>query len=604
MTVFEKNLDVLLRRFPQAAQRVSAARRGDGFEGAMRKGGKSAVLASRWLQGRRVREGALLAISGFGDASHVRALLGVLPAGSRLFIGEADAVSLRAVFDREDVADLIDDPRLLLGVGPLDDGFFEPLTAAHAVAMLDVEPWIYAPCYNRDPAYYARFFLEFARFVDFRRKLEGTRIVDAALWQENSFLNLAELADAPELDALAGLFRGRAAVLVSAGPSLDESLDFLRAAQKVAVIIAVNSSYRAVRNAGIVPHLVLAADPREFTARGFAGVPTDGTWLVTTPIVHPDVVRMFSGRSFVWSGANQLFVELRRRLGLPPGIQIVEQGTVSACGVDLAIIMGCDRICLVGQDLAVRDNGQSHASDSFYTDMQANRIDTSGCRRLPGNTRPEVLVEEKLFVYLKTFEQLALHRQQARFCNTARLGARIEGMPYMPLDRALAWLGDRSTFGAMEALGKRHREGSTRALGAGRVRAALEPTRAFAEQALRLALVAASRIEALPQSVLSGGEDQGGEVATALEAVHALRTATHRDAGNFTLLEGGRTRLELFKATTFELQQTTSLPPAGRRLLAEREYAWAIAEGAWFLLNQLERYLGPPANTHRGVKTL
>jgi hypothetical protein len=308
---------------------------------------------------------------------------------------------------------------------------------------------------------------------------------------------------------------------------------------------------------------------------------------------------MFSGRAFIWSGANQLFVELRRRLGLPPGIQIVEQGTVSACGVDLAIIMGCERICLVGQDLAVRDNGQSHASDSFYTDMKANRIDTSGCRRLPGNTRAEVLVEEKLFVYLKTFEQLALHRQQARFCNTARLGARIEGMPYLPLDQALAWLGSRSTHGATEALAKRFREGRARALGAGRVRAALEPARDYATQVLRLALAAASRIEALPQPALSGGGEPDDQTTTALAAVEALRRAAHRDPGDFTLLEGGRTRLELFKAATFELQQTASLPVSTQRLLAEREYAWAMAEGAWFLLNQLERYLGPPGAAHQ-----
>src|SRR5690606_13857513 len=183
------------------------------------------------------------------------------------------------------------------------------------------------------------------------------------------------------------------------------------AASRVAVVVAVNSSYRAVRNAGIVPTLVLAADPRGFTLRGFAGVRADGPYIVTTPIVHPGVTAMFAGRSFTWTGDNELVHVLRRRVGLPPGTPLVEQGTVSACAVDLAVLLGCDRICLVGQDLAVRDDGRSHASDSFYTDLGMNEADTAECRRLPGNTLPEVLVEGKLYVYLKVFEQLVVHRR-------------------------------------------------------------------------------------------------------------------------------------------------------------------------------------------------
>lgn len=601
MNVLEENLAVLQRRFPALADRVRASPTA-GLRGGDVSDDDAGVVARRWLHGRRIRRGALLAVSGFGDGVHVRELLRVLPEASAIFVGEAALPEFRCVLETRDWTAVLEDERLLLGLGPLDDAYFEPISAAHAAAMLDAEPWLFAPCFNRAPEYYAKFFLEFARFLDFRRKLEGTRIVDAALWQQNSFLNLRALAAAPEIDSLAGLFRGRPAVLVSAGPSLDESLDFLRAARDIAVIIAVNSSYRALRRAGIVPHLVLAADPRDFTARGFAGVPTDSTWLVTTPIVYPEVVRLFEGRTFIWSGANELFTEWRRRLGMPPGVRIVEQGTVSACGVDLAIIMGCDRVCLVGQDLAVKDDGQSHASDSFYTDMQANHVDLSSCRKLPGNTRPAVWVEEKLYVYLKTFEQLALHRRQARFCNTARLGARIEGMPYMDFSKALAWLGTKSTAGAMDGLAKRHREGQSNSLGVDRVLEQTKAVRPYAVAVLGAALAAVSRLEALPLQTLEDGQSPGADVATALDAVEHLRSTAERDRGNYAILEGGRTRLELFKAATLNLQTAHGGPAMVRRLLAAREYAWAVAEGAWFLLNELEGLVGATGNGKQSVK--
>ncbi len=601
MSLLSENLAVLASRFAESARRLTAV---PAEPVRLRTPEDAQRIATRWLSGRRIRQGALLAISGFGDGAHVRLLLSALPAQARVFVAEASAGRMRSALEQRDVRDVLGDPRFLLGVGEVGDAFFCVIPDELTTGITDVEPWVFAPCFNEAPEYYSRFFTEFARFVDFRRKLEGTRIADAALWQANSLANLESLADAPELPALGDLFRGRSMVLVSAGPSLDESLEFLRAASRVAVIVAVNTSYRAVRNAGIVPHLVLAADPREFTARGFATVPVDGTWLVTTPIVHPDVVRLFRGRTFVWTGANELFLELRRRLGMPPGIRIVEQGTVSACAVDLGIIMGCERICLVGQDLAIRPDGRSHAADSFYTDMNANRVDPQDCRRLPGNTLPEVLVESKLHIYLKTFEQLAVHRPHMKFCNTARLGARIEGIPYMPFDEALRWLGGKSTSGAPDALAKRHRTGGPFTIGSSRVRAMLASTAVFARDVLRLALKAAAKCEPLVEDTMREDEHSAAKFAPVFEAVDALRAHVEAHADDYAILEAGRTRLELHKARSLVNNLPAGLGPNLRRFLLEREYAWALAEGAWFLLNQLDATRLEGAADDRIAKTV
>ncbi len=583
MSVWTENLAVLQLRFAELARRLGSVSASSMSIRAMQD---ARVLAGRWLSGRRIRDGALIAVSGFGDGVHVRTLLSVIPPRTRVFVAEASLPNLRSILDQVDLRDVLGDPRLLLGAGEIDDAFMQVLPSEHAMEMTDVEPWIFSPSFNAAPAYYARFFTEFARFVDFRRKLEGTRVVDAALWQTNSFANLAALADAPELPALAELFRGRPMVLVSAGPSLDESLEFLRAASEVAVIVTVNSSYRAVRNAGIVPHIVMAADPREFTARGFAGIPVDGTWLVTTPIVNPEVVRIFAGRAFIWSGGNELFLELRRRLGLKPGIRIVEQGTVSASAVDLAIILGCDRLCMVGQDLAVRADGRSHAEDSFYSDLNANKVETSLCRRLPGNTLSEVLVEEKLYIYLKTFEQLAAHRPQVRMRNTSRLGARIEGVPYIGFDEALRWLGTKSAKGATHALEKRFRAGGEFSLGGTRVRSILADVGGYAREILGFALRAAAAAEALPEDVLGEFGAERAEVIAAIKAFDSLAARAESDPSGLAILESGRTRMELFRASRFETRLPGDLREHARRLLVGRERAWALAEGAWFLLNQ------------------
>lgn len=573
-------MEVVRRRFPVLAARLERTEAGSLAKGF--SADDSGCLARRWLSGRRIRNGAMLAVSGFGDGRHVHALLAQLPPGATVFVGEAKPAMLRAALENESMVDLLGDTRLLLGAGEIDDGFFSPLENFPVVEIADVEPYLFAPVFNQSPNWYAQFFTEFARQIDFRHRLQGTLVADAELWQANTFRNLPLLARAPDLEALFDAFRGLPLVIVSAGPSLDESLEFLREASRKAVVVAVNSSYRAVRSAGIVPALVLAADPREYTALGFRGVPADGTHLVTNPMVHPDVPPRFLHRTFTWSGANALMTEIRRRCGLPPGSTIVEQGTISACAVDLAWIMGCDRVCFVGQDLAVTADGRSHAENSFYSDLGANRVDVAKCRRMPGNTLPEVFVEEKLFVYLKTFEQLAIHRPHLRFLNTSRLGARIPGIPYADFDEALRWLGTGDTTRASAILAERLKQGRKQALNLAKVRRALKPTREFAARILAAALKNAYAFERCPAEIMQESGADSTEVAALLAMADTLRASLDTEREERAILEAGRTRLELFRQRA-NLGAAEGHPEHARRILREREFVWAIAEGAWFL---------------------
>lgn len=544
-------------------------------------------MAARWLGDRKWKPGVMLAVSGFGDGEHLRVLLGVLPATARVFVGEADAKRLRSTLEHEDLADVLADPRLLLGVGELDDAFFQPLARDDIVEVTDVDPVVFSPEYNKAPSYYAQFFRDFARQVDVQRKLFGTRVVDAALWQANTFANLPLLGPAPDVSALRGAFTGRAMVLVSAGPSLDESLDFVAAVQDRAVVVAVNSSYRALRHAGVIPHLVLAADPRGFTVRGFSEVPVDETWLVTTPIVDPKVAGLFEGRCFTWSGANELFTEIRRRCGLAPGTSLVERGTVSACAIDLAVLTGCDRVCFVGQDVAVCEDGRSHAHDSFYTDLDSNHVDASACRRLPGNTLPEVPVEEKLYVYLKTFEQLVAGRPQLQFLNTARLGARIAGVPYATFAAAREWIGSARLAGVRETLAARHASRGAE-MDIEHIGLALEPTREYVKQILALALKTARLLESISDEASPETARDDTAISKALESAGELDRRLNRGSSDYAVLEAGRTRLELHRSRA-AAGRIAPGPESWRRAMEARETAWALAEGAWFLSGWLEK---------------
>ncbi len=90
--------------------------------------------------------------------------------------------------------------------------------------------------------------------------------------------------------------------------------------------------------------------------------------------------------------------------------------------------------------MAVREDGQYYTSDSFYADSGDHYDETKKGHRLPGNTKDSVLVESRLFVYLKTFEQFVKNNPDTEYRNLARDGVKIEGVPYLDYEQAYDWI--------------------------------------------------------------------------------------------------------------------------------------------------------------------
>ncbi len=367
-------------------------------------------LLSRWLEGISLDSGVAYALTGFGDGSHVAALLDQLPKGSYVFCAEPDADCFYSESIDSRVSNILEDPRLFLGVGELNEDFFESLSRFPILELEDAQPLVFAPCDNERSAYFSSYFGAFAQAYEYWRKLYGTNVTASGRWQKNTFKNATVLISAPDLAELKGAMDGETIIMVSAGPSLDGSLEFVKRHSDRCVVVAVNSSFRALRNYGIRPHFVIAADPYEYTDQGFEGVSSADSILICPFIVYPKVVERFPGRILTWSQNNLLASYLRLMGGMPLGSGIVEMGTVSACVFDIATALGSRTIVFVGQDLAAKSDGQLHAEDSFYSDLKANFLKEESCRELPGNTMETVKVDEKLFVYLKAFESLAAER--------------------------------------------------------------------------------------------------------------------------------------------------------------------------------------------------
>ena len=403
--------------------------------------------------------------------------------------------------------------------------------------------------------------------------------------QENTLRNLPHMFGAPDISELAGKFEDIPFILIGAGPSLDESIDFLKDMQDKAIIVASNSPYRKLINNGIRPHLVVTADPMEPTLAGFQNVKLDHVPLACPFSAYPEIVERFSGRIVSWCTFNPIVKALREQRNQPEGTPIMEQGTVSGCVLDISRVLGCKKVMFIGQDMCVRDDGRYYTDDSFYADAGNHYASTDKGQRLPGNTQEKVLVEPRLFVYLKTFEQfISKKHESVEYRNLARTGARIEGAPYITYEEATEWVGEGASSKEFDTLlGKllENQEKNTD------LKSLFDPIKKYANDILETSLQGAVEIEMLPEKFKDVNYSDNKKLKNQLLRGADVNKLVDSNQTLWHVLLEGRTKRELviyqrllreivFKNKTWESVQKN------------KEYFWALSEGCHWLLNTLD----------------
>jgi len=436
------NLRAIANRFPEVFEELKSAAHvrpsGESIEQFLARiygSTQQDRLITRWISCAPANSFHVVVTTGIGNGSHLRALLQHMPASSRLCVIEAETTRLIEVLSQFDLQDLLLNARFIL-LTPFSYRDIVTRLNMELIGISSASRFIYTPIYETNPGLYQNMIETVMRQLTIRWNQLRTDITNAEVAFANSIKNLSQHKLGSEIMALQGIFKDKPLILVGAGPSLDESISFLKSAQNRAIIAVVNSAYRAVVKQGIVPDITIAVDPHEGTFRGYQGMDTSQPVLISTFLVYPEVPKLFPKRVFPLSSYNFLMTIIRRVLNLPEEPGIVGDGTVSSTVVNLAAFMGCNEIFLVGQDMAVKSDGQIHTKDSFYSDDNSNKIDTSKCRWIPGNHGELVPVEEKLFAYLRIFENQVSHYTHIKFYNLARTGSRIHGVPYLSSEQA------------------------------------------------------------------------------------------------------------------------------------------------------------------------
>ena len=255
----------------------------------------------------------------------------------------------------------------------------------------------------------------------------------------NDLRNMPEYFAHPGFDHLKGLWAGKPAVCIAAGPSLHKNLRVLLnpGYRSQVLIIAVGTVYAMLQRLGIHPDIVTTIDFQRLNwTDQFQYVPLDGAPpLVYLHSTYPQTVRRWPGPRFVAENASDTVNWFRKFAGDgKKGAGQVQ--TVAHLNLLVAAELGANPILLLGQDLSMPPD-QHHAAGARAQDQSPNEtaaeafVTETDCYGQPVHTRHSFLSMKSVF------ERIVQEHPETTFVNCTEGGLPLQGLANMPLAAVL-----------------------------------------------------------------------------------------------------------------------------------------------------------------------
>ena len=161
-------------------------------------------------------------------------------------------------------------------------------------------------------------------------------------------------------------FRGKTAVVLAGGPSLDELLPWVRQQRRNLLVIAASRISHSLIQAGIQPDISVSVDPQAFNLNVCKDMLEfqDGTLLVNHYHLSSNLLaswggeKVFMGQRYPWQTPLQ-----------PQNISSSGGTTITNVALDLAVETGVAQIVLGGVDFCFAQQGHTHASGTVEHKM-------------------------------------------------------------------------------------------------------------------------------------------------------------------------------------------------------------------------------------------
>ncbi|MCR8744760.1 motility associated factor glycosyltransferase family protein [Romboutsia lituseburensis] len=294
---------------------------------------------------------------------------------------------------------------------------------------------LYVHCFGNYEEAYKEEYEKFIEMIDYRYYVAVSSLAldnrFKKMFFENMISNLYQINNSSPLNSYINYNKNIPAIIVSAGPSLDKNIETMIKYKNNLdkfFIIAGNRTLGTLMKNGITPNLVVSIDPNKVTYEMMEEYLNSAVPFAFYEYSNKNLVEEYRGDKIYLS---QLFSKTIEDFTNLSGTY--SGGSVAHTCIDIALLMGCNPIILVGQDCALTygnhhsknatfdiDSKVSYKGDIIRKDVYGNEIKTS-------KTLDFFRIKIEEYIILKKDEN-----ENIKFIN-ASYGVDINGAPHKEL---------------------------------------------------------------------------------------------------------------------------------------------------------------------------
>ena len=288
------------------------------------------------------------------------------------------------------------------------------------------------------PKEYERFLDIFKRTIKNKKSELHTEYSFQKRWIFNSMKNFKYIVSTPNiLMEKKGYFKGKPAILVSAGPSLDDEIENLKYIKEkgLAYIFSVGSAINTLIYNDIYPHAACTYDPTVNNQKVFAKVKEQN--ISDIPIIFGSSVGYetlidYPGEKYHMITSQDTVSNYYLKTEDESKMNIVfDAPTIAVVTLQLLYQLGFDPIILVGQNLAYKGKKRHSEGIEYSKDISKEEIEKGiWVKSVDGS---EVLTNEGFNRMRKQMEYYISIFTGLKVINTTKGGANIEGTGFKEL---------------------------------------------------------------------------------------------------------------------------------------------------------------------------
>jgi len=276
-----------------------------------------------------------------------------------------------------------------------------------------------------------------------------THLAESYVVPRNILQNLYWILKSRPISHLKNYFAGKPGFIISAGPSLDKNVLYLKKIRDRGVLIAVDTALKPLLKRSIQPHFTAIGDPSYKNYLHLQGTNSQVEHFITAEAgISNQVFKDFQGKVFTLSIGKPIVKILESHsesLG-----EIEAWGSVISIALDFAVYIGLNPVIFVGQDFAFTGarnhcRGTSWEEQKIEYSRSLDQLQRFESNAIAGNRKVKETLDilgnktftsERLELYKNYLIRLSVKHPDIRFINSTEGGIFSE-IPHIPLNRVI-----------------------------------------------------------------------------------------------------------------------------------------------------------------------